>query len=79
MDFSGKRMWPVPAAAVDRSSPCPLGSGKLPVFHLSFPSFIPPSRGQVEQLSGFIWVINGQADGCDVLQCLCNKTGERTI
>lgn len=56
----------------------PWGSGKLPVFHLHL-SFILPSRGQVEQLSGFIWVINGQADGCDVLQRLCNKTGKNNI
>lgn len=71
-------MWPVRAAAVERRRPYPWGSGKLPFSHLHL-SFIPPSWGQVEQLSGFIWVINGQADGCDVLQRLCNKTGERTI
>lgn len=71
-------MWPVPAAAVERRRPYPWGSGKFPFSHLHL-SFIPHSWGQVEQLSGFIWVINGQADGCDVLQRLCNKTEERTI
>lgn len=62
-------MWPAPAAAVERRRPIRWDSGKLPFSHLDL-SFIPLSRGQVEQFSGFIWVINGQADGCDVLQRL---------
>lgn len=69
-------MWPAPAGAGERRRPFPWASGKLPFSHLDL-SFIPLSGGQVEQCSGFIWVINGQADGCDVLQRLCNKTGER--
>lgn len=65
---------PRPSTTVDCS--CGHLAGFPPLISLSF---IPLSGGHVEQLSGFIRVINGQADGCYVFQSLSNKTGERWI
>lgn len=53
-----------------------LPSRLLPVFLRLSLSVLPPlvlSEGHVEQLGGFIGIIDRQTDGSDVLQSLHNK------